>query len=380
MSVMEHRRCRDHLPTCPSPRNQPNIMPIRMKKGLLLAGLLTSTLCMAQGEATPYIPGINAEGVTYFLPQTVIDITIEAERVSYTPGEFCAYADKYLRIANVSDKADTHWEIKELTVRPTGVRDPEKGYTVKLRDKSNAALMELDPEGILLSINQQLQEPVALVPEKEPVKAPPTSAATVLTEETLAATSTAKMAELAAKDIFNIRESRNAIVRGQADNMPKDGEAPKIMLGNLDKQEAALLAMFQGTTTRETRIISVRITPGAEDVKESVLFRFSAKRGLLDADDLGGAPIYYQLTNQTVLPEVDEKTLKKAKKPRGIIYNMPGKALLKLYDSREVFYEEELPVAQYGQTEVLSEDLFGKGTTTRVTFDQATGAIRKIDR
>ena len=300
--------------------------------------------------------------------------------MSYTPGEFCAYADKYLRIANVSDKADTHWEITELTVKPTGVRDPQKGYTVKLRDKSNAALMELDPEGILLSINQQLQEPVALVPEKEPVKAPPTSAATVLTEETLAATSTAKMAELAAKDIFNIRESRNAIVRGQADNMPKDGEALKIMLGNLDKQEAALLAMFQGTTTRETRIISVRITPSAEDVKESVLFRFSAKRGLLDADDLGGAPIYYQLTNQTVFPEVDEKTLKKAKKPRGIIYNMPGKALLKLYDSREVFYEEELPVAQYGQTEVLAEDLFGKGTTTRVTFDQATGAIRKIDR
>ena len=101
MPVMEHRRCRDHLPTCPSPRNQPNIMPIRMKKGLLLAGLLTSTLCMAQGEATPYIPGINAEGVTYFLPQTVIDITIEAERVSYTPGEFCAYADKYLQVLKV---------------------------------------------------------------------------------------------------------------------------------------------------------------------------------------------------------------------------------------------------------------------------------------
>lgn len=351
-----------------------------MRKGLLLAGLLSTTLCMAQGEATPYTPGINAEGVTYFLPQTVIDITIEAEQVSYTPGEFCAYADKYLRIANVSDKADTHWEIKGLTVKPTGVRDPEKGFTVKLRDKSNAALMELDAEGILLSINHKTQEQALLMPEKERAKAPSTNAATVLTEESLTATSTAKMAELAAKDIFNIRESRNAIVRGQADNMPKDGEALKIMLENLDKQEAALLTMFQGTTKRETRIISVRITPGPEDVEESVLFRFSAKQGLLDADDLGGAPIYYQLTNQTVFPEVDEKTLKKAKKPRGIMYNMPGKALLKLYDAREVFYEEELPVAQYGKTEVLAEELFGKGTTTRVSFDQATGAIRKLER
>lgn len=355
-------------------------MTNHMRKGLFLTGLLTATLCMAQGEATPYTPGINAEGVTYFLPQTVIDITIEAERISYTPGEYCAYADKYLRIANVSDKADTHWEIKDMTVKPIGIRDPQKVYTVKLKDKSNAALMELNDEGVLLSINQKDGGTPVLTQQKVEAQAPVTNAQTVLTEESLNATSTAKMAELAAKDIFNIRESRNAIVRGQAENMPKDGEALKIMLGNLDKQEAALLAMFQGTTTRETRIISIRITPDNEDVTESVLFRFSSKKGLLDAGDLGGSPIYYQLTNQTVFPEVDEKTLKKAKKPRGILYNVPGKALLKLYDTKEVFYEEELPVAQYGNTEVLSEDLFGKGTTTRVTFDSATGAIRKIER
>ena len=306
-----------------------------MKKGLFLVGLLTTSLCMAQGEATPYTPGINAEGVTYYLPETVIDITVEAEKISYTPGEFCAYADKYLRISNVSDKPDTHWEIKGMTVKSTAIRDPMKAYTVKFPDKSNPALR---------------------------------------------ATSTAKMAELAAKDIFNIRESRNAIVRGQADNMPKDGEALKIMLSNLDQQETALLAMFKGTTTHETRIISIRITPNEEDVEESVLFRFSNKQGILDAEDLGGSPIYYQLTNQTIFPEVDEKTLKKAKQPRGIIYAVPGKAQLKVYNNKEVFYEEELPIAQYGKTEVLAEDLFGKGTTTRVTFDQSTGAIRKIER
>lgn len=351
-----------------------------MKKGLFLVGLLTTSLCMAQGEATPYTPGINAEGVTYYLPETVIDITVEAEKISYTPGEFCAYADKYLRISNVSDKPDTHWEIKGMTVKSTGIRDPKKAYTVKLRDKSNAALMELDPEGILLSINHEGANAIALIPGQEIVKAPVTNAATVLTEETLSATSTAKMAELAAKDIFNIRESRNAIVRGQADNMPKDGEALKIMLSNLDQQETALLAMFKGTTTHETRIISIRITPNEEDVEESVLFRFSNKQGILDAEDLGGSPIYYQLTNQTIFPEVDEKTLKKAKQPRGIIYAVPGKAQLKVYNNKEVFYEEELPIAQYGKTEVLAEDLFGKGTTTRVTFDQSTGAIRKIER
>lgn len=61
-----------------------------------------------------------------------------------------------------------------------------------------------------------------------------------LTEEILMAGSTAKMAELVAKEIYNIRESKNALVRGQADNMPKDGEQLKIMLANLEEQEAAM--------------------------------------------------------------------------------------------------------------------------------------------
>ena len=41
-----------------------------------------------------------------------------------------------------------------------------------------------------------------------------------LTEEILMASSRAKMAELVAKEIYNIRESKNALLRGEADNMP----------------------------------------------------------------------------------------------------------------------------------------------------------------
>lgn len=46
-----------------------------------------------------------------------------------------------------------------------------------------------------------------------------------MTEEILIAGSTAKMAELVAKEIYNIRESKNSLTRGQADYMPKDGAA-----------------------------------------------------------------------------------------------------------------------------------------------------------
>ena len=56
--------------------------------------------------------------------------------------------------------------------------------------------------------------------------------------------STAKMAELTAKEIYNIRESKNLIIRGQADAMPKDGALNEVRPDNLNKQEKALTEMF----------------------------------------------------------------------------------------------------------------------------------------
>ena len=58
------------------------------------------------------------------------------------------------------------------------------------------------------------------------------------------ASSRAKMAELVAKEIYNIRESKNALLRGEADNMPQDGAQLKIMLDNLNLQERAMTEMF----------------------------------------------------------------------------------------------------------------------------------------
>ena len=88
------------------------------------------------------------------------------------------------------------------------------------------------------------------------------------------ASSTAKMAELVAKEIYNIRESKNALLRGQADNMPSDGAQLKIMLDNLNAQEEAMTQMFSGTRDKEEKTFTVRLTPDREFNNE-VAFRFS---------------------------------------------------------------------------------------------------------
>lgn len=42
--------------------------------------------------------------------------------------------------------------------------------------------------------------------------------------------STARQAEVAAKQIYRIRESRLNILTGEADNLPPDGEAMKLVI------------------------------------------------------------------------------------------------------------------------------------------------------
>ena len=65
---------------------------------------------------------------------------------------------------------------------------------------------------------------------------------------------------------------------------------------------------------------------------------------------------------------------------KGIIYNIPGKGKVTISFQGKTFYDKELPVTQFGVTEVLVEDLFNKKVNTRVIFNPQTGSITKIDK
>ena len=113
-----------------------------IKKGLLAISLLISLGVHAQ-EVTPYTPGMMPEGVVYYLPKTLLQIKITASQTKYTPGEFCQYADRYLRLKDVSAHPEEHWVIKSLEVTPFGVPNPELAYSIKLKDKSVSSQVEL---------------------------------------------------------------------------------------------------------------------------------------------------------------------------------------------------------------------------------------------
>lgn len=350
-----------------------------MKKIFLALLSLIAVPAVAQTDVSSFISG-TAEGVTYYLPATTVNITVDALCITSKPGEFHRYADRYLRISNVISSEERYWEIENVDVQLAGKPDADKMYTIKLNN-SSASNVHLTDDGIIESINR---EP-ALALEKRAKKhfgTERTDARQYMTEEILQASSTAKMAELVAKEIYAIRESKISITRGQADNMPKDGVAMQLVLDELDKQEKALLELFIGVTDTVRVSQTVRFTPNAQsDTTKAVMFRFSRKLGLVDNANLAGAPVYYDFRNlHSVYVPAPEETKKKEIKREGVCYNVPGKAALKIYTSGKVLYDDEVPIAQLGTTEILAKALFNKNATTKVLFDKATGSIISIEK
>ena len=343
---------------------------------------------VAQTVSSIYQPGVTTEGAVYFLPMTAVSVTVEVEKTTYTPGDFCQYAERFLRIKDVSATPSVSYRITAIRQVAAAVPDTAKRYAVKFDARTSATNVRLSDDGVLLGINTEergtRREERDYTGNKTLQRGYSPSSKKInprqyMNEETLAAGSTAKMAELTAQDIYEIRESRSLLVRGQADNMPKDGEQLRLMLNQLDLQDRALTSLFVGTYERDTIQQTFSVVPSA-NVTHETLFRFSQKLGLVDSDDLAGVPYYIHIENLKTVPlpaPVDPK--KKQKSVDGIFVNIPGRLRSVVSDSQGVIVADDFPAGQFGNVELLSGALFNKRYTTRLRLNPLSGAVEHLD-
>lgn len=351
-----------------------------MKKIIFCVSLLAFASANAQVDVTAFSSG-TVEGVTYYLPDTYVDITVEARCVTRTPGEFGRYAERFLHIKDAVFNESKEWELTDIKIKNGGVPNPQKAFTIGLGG-SVASNVALDENGIILAINDDAPS-ADDAPQAERKKEKRVDYHTYFTEEIMQATSAAKMAELVAKEIFSIRESKLAITRGHSENMPKDGLSMQLVLDELNLQEKTLTELFTGRSDTVLYTSNIRFTPNENsDTLKAVLFRFSRKLGILENDNLAGAPIYYDFKIEQAPTDIIDDSSKKKKtiKKEGVCYIQPGRAQLKIYRQGETYFDEQMPFAQFGTVEVLSKKMFPKNSDTKVRFNGATGGIISIDK
>ena len=351
-----------------------------MKNLIIIATLLLGLPLVAQTKVVKKnAVKANNFGITYSLPKTSLIVEAEVTKVTCKAGPYYQYAEKYLAVQDAIAEDAVYYELGKVRLINRGVPDPDNTYIVEFKPGTVAPYAYLTEEGLLCSINTE-DVPAEEKAEKKAVAAKQGAAQnSVLSEELLMAGSTARQAEVAAKQIYRIRESRMDILTGEADNLPPDGEAMKLVIQQLEAQEQTLSHLFTGTTEKTTDLYEVSIIPSDELDKE-VIFRFSKQLGIVDADDLGGAPVYMNLIATERAPQLEPKEAeKKEKSLKGIIYNVPGKAKVEITMGKRTLYKGEAQITQFGTQEGLAPVMFeDKKAPVKISFYPETGAIKQI--
>ena len=344
---------------------------------LVSAALSMWTAASAQSRATE--PSVTATGVSYLLPKTIITAKVQVSHSICKPGELSRYAERYLRLPGVSTQYSEQWEIESVDILIDGAPDTGTIYSVDFGKKSGGPVVSLTDRGVLKSVNAPLGVADAFHSRDNAARVLSQKTAGVedprrfLTEEILLSGSNAKMAELVAKEIYDIRESRNLITRGQADYIPSDGESTKYILQQLDVQEQSLLSMFTGTDFAETVEYTFECIADSS-VSRHILFRFSSRLGVLESDDLAGEPVWIDVENRTVA-----QAGRPASKQRPMLYyKVPGTAGIRIYNNRRMLAESSVPVAQFGYTAAIAQSMFEKGKTPVLIFNTSTGALESV--
>lgn len=349
-----------------------------MRKRIGLVMLLVAAIATTQAQEAVKLQSekYNDYALNYYLPQTVVDVEVVATKRYSKPGPYYQYAKKYLGITDVVTQEENKWEIHSIYVTPRGVANSEGRYQLTFKAKQTPYIF-VSPEHTILSVNTEpyavVPDTIANLPEAVHYDVNMTQA---MTEEMLMSGSVAKMAELAAKQIYRIRESRMNILTGEADNMPADGESLRIIMEQLDAQEKALTALFTGTEQVEVYTEVVTFKP-EDDVENSIVLRFSDYLGFVDVNNLSGAPIYVsvEITKRGEYPVDNNGVVKMA--PKGALaYTIPGEAVISVAYDGDVVCEERVQVAQLGVVYGLDPALItDKKEPTYVIFDPSTGGI-----
>jgi len=365
-------------------------------KRLVLSALVALTTLVANAED---------DIATYYMPRTQIKFAVLVERTDYKPGRFANYSEKYMREA-VRNKPEQTYRIISITPYLDAVADTLKHHDVVVDKKHTVFSLSLYRQHILVGVNAEGDAPEEHKPFVSAPKPAAVNPSDYMSQDILMAGSTAKMAELTAQEIYDIRDSRSQLNRGEADYMPKDGQQLRIMLDNLKQQEQALMQTFTGVTTCDTTELTITYTPegiasgkGGKEKKgrkgeaddeavsdsdliggRQLLFRFSRKLGMLDADDLAGTPYYIYVDDLHTYRHVDQYKASGKDADKAVVYvNVPGKINVCVTEGDATLASFEAYMAQYGHEEALSADLFGKKMLTKVKLDAFTGSMVSIE-
>jgi hypothetical protein len=332
----------------------------------------------------------NIDGIVYSLPRTLLVIDVKAQKNTFVPGPYAAYADKYLGIKQVKTTPNENWQLISLELNTITEPDPEAIY----KSMNHAASIALNSEGIITGImvpgfatdpiltgHHQLARK-----ESELVYTDLSSdefyESTVNPEtgtEAIVQKNIEQKAREAADYLIRLRKKRAYTILDPSDVVPEDGKGYEIFLKEAEKLEEEYTRLFIGTMKQNTQHHRFIFVPEKKEVKNELLFRFSEEKGVLPKADISGKPVMISIqSTQDALKNI--QSVSKSDQPNagqsGIFYRVPIMAELSITDGLNSLYTGRLTIPQFGEVVPVPEQLLNGQFA--VSYQITTGAIKEI--
>ena len=360
---------------------------------IILIFLAVSLLATGKDDKKKEVPCATSgpvEGVVYALPQTGIRVHVKATCEHFVHGPFQLYAQKMLGIENASSSDADRWNIDEMKIEVFSEPDPDQVHKAM---GPSAQMVSLTESGILAGINTKVKPELSEIQTQyfltknldKQVKFTDLSiwsfyspADSTKNFKMVSKNMDQKAAE-AAETLFNLRNSRFALLTNANDEPLPDGKSFEIMVQELGKMEENYLSLFIGKSSKQTCEFSFDFIPGQKTAKGEVIFRFSEERGVLPKSDLSGRPIVIEVNKSENLA-VKQNGLSGSENPNagksGLYYRMPGVAEIRIVDGSAQLAGARAPITQFGTVAAVPEDLLDGNY--KLEFFPTTGAIKSI--
>jgi hypothetical protein len=347
---------------------------------LITPALLSLVLaCSPTGKIS--VTSVNDSGFRqpgmflYSLPQTVLDVTVEADETEILPGPYRQYAAKYLGIQDVPSKTEYSWTLKSIKVASHMETDPDFLFAAKGSFQSDIfpGLAKLMQDSMILDLSRTPGKVVTYnsVPEKTPepyftdlsikrnfeaeknievslVMPDSNYLSRTANKKTLREKTPEQKAEEAANFLIKLKKRRFKMVSGLNDSTPQ-GEAMNAALQELARLEEAYLSLFIGKKTVYHHQVNYHYTPAiGKKTDRIVLFRFSDNEGFLDARETRGKPVLFDLAGTGKTKGLEQSASFAHLDDNMILYRIPEVVNIKLIYGEAVLSEALIPVFQSG--------------------------------
>ena len=306
---------------------------------------------------------MQAQTVTYSLPQTTVTVEVDAVQESFFAGPYAAFAKRLLGI-DVREVDGTRCYVKEVRLLTRVEADPRARFSVETKGVEDRFLA-LTSQG-LVSFQDKLEagdliwrfnpKPEADFGAKGVTSQTKTETRTIWkdvatdtafvrvpVEEAYQVQKTPEMkAREAADMVLKARRERFNISTGNTD-ATFSGEALGAAIAELDRVEKEYLTLFTGYTVSREQSGSFDIVPSAGSRKHQYpAFRLNGKEGIVSE---GPGTIYYLEFS----PEEITEAQAAVKDNKNVVhYRIPAACHVRLTSGGRTLFESRIPVYQLG--------------------------------